>query len=271
MKAIISSTYDSKYLFYLPIVTYCWDKLGVDVICFMPQIAETENDRTKYLLAIEVCRDKNLDIQTKMFECPKNKEATYAQCSRLYAACLDLPKYEILITSDVDMIVFNLPKFNPDVFSIFGYDLVPKMQFPMCYIAATAKHWIVTFKLSHESYQQCLDNLLGKIEAEHFRGNYWGKDQETAYYRIAGNEFNPVPIEAIKRAKEGTQFATHRLDRDDAYLLDRLNPDIIDYHLPRPGYEENNFKQIMTVLKYFYPNDDLTWIENYREEYIKLL
>jgi hypothetical protein len=73
------------------------------------------------------------------------------------------------------------------------------------------------------------------------------------------------------RAKLPERFATNRLDRDDAYLLERLNPDIIDYHLPRPGYEENNFNQIMTVLKYHYPNDNFDWLIEYREQYIKLL
>ena len=37
MKAIISSTYDDNYFFFLPIATWAWNKLGVDVICFMPE------------------------------------------------------------------------------------------------------------------------------------------------------------------------------------------------------------------------------------------
>ena len=37
MKAILSSTYDDKYLWNLPLVTWCWNKLGIDVICFLPE------------------------------------------------------------------------------------------------------------------------------------------------------------------------------------------------------------------------------------------
>ena len=41
MRAVISTTHDPKYSFFLPIVSYCWHKLGVKVICFTP---ETSNE-----------------------------------------------------------------------------------------------------------------------------------------------------------------------------------------------------------------------------------
>jgi hypothetical protein len=263
MTAIISTTYDSKYLYFLPIVTWCWNKLGVDVICFVP-IEKTGSDYDKISLAMEYCNNYKLSVY--QFEAPEHKESTYAQCSRLYVACLDLPENEILITGDIDMAMFKVPEYTSGAFNIFGSDLTPPKQFPICYLMATVKEWRDAFDLNGKSYQECLDGLLGSIEAESFRGNYWCKDQEEAYNKIS----KVSRIEKV-RAKEGTQFSTKRYDRDDAYILDRLSLDTIDFHLLRPGFEESNFNIIMRILEFHYPNDNLQWIINYRNEYLKIL
>lgn len=280
MKAIISSTYDSKYLYFLPIVTYCWNKLGVDVICFMPK--QYPESVQKFGLVYDVIEQNSLNCEFWNFDCPEHKEATYAQCSRLYAACLDLPEDEILITSDVDMALFKLPPYVGG-FTVFGADLVPDKQYPMCYISAKVKDWRNAFDLYEyetliqfpkgvsggviKSYQKCLDELLGGIEAEHFRGNYWGKDQEEAHNKINLTQ----GIYCEPRARPGTQFASNRYDRDDAYILDRLSPDTIDFHMNRPGYESDNFYKILTILNYHYPNDNFDWLCEYREKYLEIL
>jgi len=263
MKAVISTTYSDTYLYFLPITTWCWNKLGVDVICFVP-IEKTGSDYDKISLAMEYCNNYKLSVY--QFEAPEHKEATYAQCSRLYGACLDLPENEILITGDIDMAMFKVPEYTSGAFNIFGSDLTPPKQFPICYLMATVKEWRDAFDLNGKSYQECLDGLLGSIEAESFRGNYWCKDQEEAYNKIS----KVSRIEKV-RAKEGTQFSTKRYDRDDAYILDRLSLDTIDFHLLRPGFEESNFNIIMRILEFHYPNDNLQWIINYRNEYLKIL
>ncbi len=292
-KAVISSTFDDKYLFFLPIVTWCWNKLGVDVICFMPK-PNGQLDYDKLDLIMYFQQVLKLGIELEVFDAPEHKQATYAQCARLYAACLDLPENEILISSDVDMVVFSGIDFflNPKFENIdsdtcdnclvtLGYDLVPDKQLPMCFARANVKTWRKFMKLEYGAlsevagslaelrvrpFQDCLDKLLGHIEAEHFRGNYWGKDQETLY-----SCSRSIPKIEIARAKEGTQFATKRYDRDDAYLLERLDPYTIDFHMPRPGYEDRNFEIILTVLKYHYPQDNFDWLINYQTEYKKLL
>lgn len=263
MKAIISSTYDDKYIYFLPIVTYCWNKLGVDVICFMPQ-PKSDEENIKLNLCLESIGWANSKNEIEFFTAPEHKEATYAQCARLYGACLDLPEDEILIIGDVDMAMFKVPPYEGGI-TIFGSDLVPDGQFPMCYASGTVKEWRKAMALDGKTYQQCLDELLGEIECEHMRGNYWGKDQQTIWENT-----KDVAIK-IPRARPGTQFAANRYDRDDSFLLDRLSPDTIDYHMPRPGYEDGNFNQILNVLKYHYPSDDFGWLINYTEKYRSLL
>lgn len=274
MKAIISTTYDDQYLFFLPITTWLWNKLGVDVICFMPY----KNTGNTFMLVSKTLTElpNKRDNWIYNFDCPEHKEATYAQCSRLYAACLDLPEGEIIITSDVDMGLFKIPRgADGNIFTVLGSDLTPESQVPMCYLSGTVADWRDIFKINGRPYQQCLDDLLGHIEAQHYRGNFWSKDQEEAANKL--NEINkigvsvPKDIRYVHRARPGTQFASRRIDRDDAYYMDRLSPDIIDYHMHRPGYTDDNFNKILSVIKYFYPNEDLTWMKEYQQQYKALL
>jgi len=141
---------------------------------------------------------------------------------------------------------------------------VPDGQVPMCYIAAPGVTWRNFMQIDGRMPQQCLDDLLGHLEAEHFRGNYWAKDQETAYDAL---RTSPYPIVRHLRAKPGTHFATLRADRDGW----SVNPDIIDAHLPRPGYTSANFTKIVELFHLMYPKDDLTWMHEYYNEYTKLM
>ncbi len=279
MKAIISSTYDDQYLFFLPITTWCWNKLNVDVICFMPSGYATierergfikgvypDGNKRSYLVNDTLVKN-NLSCRIHYFNAPKHKQATYAQCSRLYGACLDLPDDEILISSDIDMTVFKLPPIPSKEydFTVFGSDLTPAGQYPICYVSGMKWVWKAYF-YAYKTFQVCLDNLLGDIECENFRGNYWAKDQEHLF-----NSLSIAKVEHFKRAREGTQFASLRYDRDDAYILDRLSPETIDFHMNRPGYEDGNFEIILKILQYHYPHDDLSWMKQYQEEYKRLL
>lgn len=264
MKAIISSTYDNNYLYFLPIVTWCWNKLGVDVICFMPYL-QTADENKKIDLINDTFRYLGIKPKYAGFAAPEHKQATYAQCARLYGGCLDLPDNEKLITSDVDMAVFRLPQPYMGSFHVWGFDLVPERQYPICYIAGYAESWRKAFGV--KTYQESLDSLLGEIEAEHFRGNYWGKDQEEAWNKI--HDENTVILEP--RARPQTQFAMNRVDRDDAYWRERLNPDLVDAHLWRPGYTDEAHANIKELLQYMYPIDDFGWLDEYRNKYLTLL
>lgn len=262
MKSVISTTYDNQYLFFLPIVTWCWNKIGVDVICFLP--APKVSDMNKLFLVTNAMAQDGMEFKGYYFNAPEHKQATYSQCSRLYGACLDLSEDELLITSDVDMAVFTLPPYMNNL-TVFGSDLVPDGQYPMCYVSGSVKQWRDAMNLHNKTYQQCLDELLGDIECDHMRGNYWGKDQQTLWENIKGK------ATLFTRARQGTQFASHRVDRDDINWRAYVNEDLIDAHLWRPGYAEGNFENIMELLTMKYPDDDFTWLKNYNQQYKQLL
>lgn len=269
MRAVISSTYDDLYFFYLPIVTWSWNKIGVNPIILLPLSTNVEQSRRDLLVFI-TCEVNDIRYHTNHFKSPAHKEATYAQCARLYAATFTLPIEETLITSDIDMAVFNKDYFNQannDQINIFGADLVPPKQYPICYISMPVKTWReVMWITPGVSIQQYLDELLGHLECEHFKGNYWAKDQETIYNAINRGSF---PAVLHNRAKHPYQFATRRADRDG--WPDAPPPEIIDAHLPRPGYTDENFAKILKLFQDVYPEEDFTWMVHYRNEYLKLI
>jgi hypothetical protein len=230
----------------------------------MPYL-ETIEENKKIDLINDTFRLLGIKPQYAGFNAPKNKQATYAQCSRLYGACLDLPEDEILVTSDIDMAVFTNPPVI-DGFAIFGGDLVPQEQYPMCYISAKVKDWRKAFNLHGKTYQQCLDETIGKEECENMRGNLWCRDQETAY-----NVISKQSSCIFKRASPNTQFATHRVDRDDFFWRDRISNQLVDAHLWRPGYEPQNFANILELMQTMYPYEDFQWLIDYTEQYTKLL
>ena len=265
MKAILSSTFDPKYFFLLPITTWSWNRLGVGVECIVPDVAIPDSAQ----FVLDTLKDIKSYIRFTTFKSTENQQATYAQCSRLFGGTLDLDDDEELIVGDVDMAMLSIPEggLNGE-FTIYGHDLVPEGQFPMCYISALKKDWAETFHVEPYRLQDHLDDLLGDIDCGNMRGNYWAKDQETAYQWINNGE-NTISL--VNRAKPGTQFATKRLDRDDAFILERDIFDVIDFHMPRPGFEDANFNIILTILQKKYPFDDFSWMVQYRNEYIKLL
>lgn len=271
MTAIISITHDDKYLFYLPLVAWAWNRLGCDVVVIGPDMdGETTDDRIE--LIIDTRWENDISFHWVGFNAPAEKEATYAQCSRLYAAAFRrlLPDDEVVITSDVDMAVFDIEYFmgaHDGRIHVYGADLVPEGQYPICYIAMTGATWRQVMDIKYgETMQGKLDQLLGNLECEHFRGNYWCKDQETIYNQLNNGDWRVIKH---NRAKLPHHFATRRADRDG--WPDQIPPDIIDAHLPRPGHTDENFANILNLFKTIYPNDDLKWLEDYRSKYIQLL
>lgn len=261
MTAVLSVTNNDFYAYPLPIVAWSWHKVGIKTIVFHP-----DTDGGKVVLAKKYCPNTKF----YSFKCEERKEATYAQVSRLFGATVC--KEGVLIIGDADLAVFG-DEFNSFLdgdLRILGGDLLSDEtnQYPMCFTGMSFDKWQSIFELHGKSLQEALDETVGKLESVTFRGDFWGFDQWYLRKKIQDSGVSPI---IVNRAKYPERFATRRLDRDDAFLLHRINLDIIDYHLPRPAYEENNFNQIMTVLKYFYPNDDFGWLIDYRNEYLKLI
>ncbi len=269
MTAVVSTDYNDKYLWYLPLTVWAWNKIGYNVVCFMPKNSLTDKFRLVNETMIKNCPSDNNAIA--YFEAEEHKAATYCQVSRLLVCCLDLPEQEQVVVSDIDMLFLSNDYIKPAswaIVDIYGADLVPPNQFPMCYLSATVQTWRAIFR-EKKTYQEYLDEFVGSIECQDFRGCQWSLDQDLIHRLIANSE--QVSYIGHNRTNGQNQFSTRRYDRDDSYILDRLNPDTIDYHMNRPGYEPQNFEKIMTILTYHYPHENFEWLINYNNEYKKLL
>lgn len=266
IKAVISSTLDDKYVWFIPLVTHLLNKLGVGVILFVPANG-TDIENKKLQLALNTLNYGYNGNDVYYFNSPEHKAATYCQCLRNYAACLELSEDTLLFTTDIDMALFKIPEFiDNGLFSVFGYDLVPKGQFPQCYVTAPVKAWREAFNLKGKTYQEAIDELLGEDECEHYRGCRWSVDQEQSFLNISKTNHNLIP-----RARPNTQFADNRVDRDDINWRAYVNDELIDAHLWRDGFTEQNHFNIMELLKMKYPNENFDWLDTYRNEYLKLI
>ena len=274
-KAIISTTYSDTYLYFLPITVFCWNKLNVDVICFMPKFIYYEKgqiglDIARKISLVEDTVMKHCSSKSNMltyFDAPEHKEATYAQISRLYAAALDLDEQEQLIVSDADMVVFRtdfMQKSADDFFDVYGTDLVPDGQLPMCYTVGNVKTWR-RFFTKGRTYQECMDAELGHEEMENMRGNLWSRDQELLAKGVGELYFKHT------RSNGQNQFAQNRVDRTDTNWLSYVNEGLIDAHLWRDGYTDENHANIMELMRMKFPDEDFTWLDNYRNAYKQLL
>lgn len=265
MIAVLSATENDFYAFPLPLVVWSWHKLGIRSIVFVP-----ENTEKKVEIAKKYCGGM---AEFHTFKCEERKEATFAQTSRLFGATITGVNHnEILITGDADLAVFGneFEQLKDSQVRVIGADLLSEEmnQFPMCFVGMPAGKWREIFGLDGKTLQQALDETVGQLQSETFRGDFWGYDQWYCHNRITKSGVN---VFKNSRAKMPERFANRRYDRDDMFLLDRLSLDTIDYHLPRPAFEETNLNQILTVFRFHYPNDDLTWMREYQQEYKKLL
>lgn len=264
MRAIISCTNDPLYSYFLPIVAYCWNKLGVKVIAFTPNIC---SEATSFAMQKMNFNNENKN-QSYGVIADENKAPTYSQLSRLMAwAINDIGDDEVIYTSDCDMLNFKLPPHDDSFdFTVWGSDLTPSTQYPVCYVGAKKKIWKQFFQVGDNGYQGALDYHLGDIKCEHMRGNYWSFEQELIF-----NTLQHANCKLIPRSNGQNQFATHRVDRTDLHYKDRLDHDIVDAHLWRPGYSDENFQKILELLQFFYPNENFNWIMEYTNAYKQLL
>lgn len=259
MIAINSVTEDDFYAMPLPFAVFSWAKLGVKSVVFRPA-----GKCLKIDLAEKYCFGQ---ASFKEFYASKERIPTYSQVSRLFGGAIeDIEDKEVLITTDSDMCVFGdfFTSLDYSVINIIGVDLTPEDQFPMCYAMMPKKEWKDVFKISN-NYQYHLEEIINPIQSTNLRGTSWCLDQFLLKKHLLESG---KPINFIPRSNGQNQFAQQRADRD-GWHFDPYN--IIDAHLPRPLTDNENFEKVFQLFKIRYPNDDLTWMREYQQQYKSLL
>jgi hypothetical protein len=252
MIAVLSATEHDFYAMPLPFVVYSWWKIGIRCIVFVPS-----GDNPKLDLAIKYCV-ANADFYE--FNAEEKRIPTFSQVSRLFGAAIPM------ITGDSDLAVFGdyFKQLDDGGIHVVGSDLTPSEQYPMCFIAMPVHEWINVMEIK-KGYQEHIADIVNPIEGENVRGTNWCLDQFLIRRHLDISGKNVI----LHKRSDGTnQFAKNRADRDS---WQNFNPyDIIDAHLPRPLTDTENFGKVYDLFKIKFPEDDLEWMINYRNEYLLL-
>ncbi len=263
MTAILSATENDLYAFPLPIVVWSWHKIGIKSVVFCPS-----GKKLKIELAKKYCFGKAFFYE---FNAEEKRIPTFSQVSRLFGAAINsIPDSEILVTGDSDLCVFNGVLnviSNDDSIQVVGYDLTPIDQYPMCFIKMTAKDWREVLNIN-KTYQEHISELINPIEGINIRGEQWNYDQWYIKKKLDKSGKN---VGLVNRSNGITQFAQNRVDRDDTNWKRYLNENLIDAHLWRLGYTDENFSNILELMTTMYPNDNFDWLVNYRQKYLELI
>lgn len=229
--AVISTNDNPDYLFYLPVVTEGWFKLGYDVCLFYLGSAENK----QLTLALEYVEDIQSNYQHRFTihfinSIPDIDDVTLIQCSRLFAACFDRSDKTRFITGDVDMLVKKDIFQDNGTIDVYGHDLTGFQHVPMCYVSATAERWAEFMEINGE--ETVYENMQRIIKAEpiHNTDRKWCTDQE-----ILTKKLNRVFYHSHHRGVEPHGFLP--LGRLDRYNWKQPEGEVIDIHLPRKPLE----------------------------------
>jgi len=259
---ILSTNDNDNYLFYLPLVCWAWKKFDFDSLVIMP---DRRSEKLQYVL-------KNTYARVEMFT-PHNtyREDTQVQVSRLFAGCYDMPDDEYMITSDVDMMPLSSYFFQwfQDI-NYFGHDLTGYTHIPMCYVGMQAGKWreLMSIRQGDDMVKMMCDEMTSypEILTGEFQ-KYWFTDQNIITQKLRA--YGLDRCNKIDRGILNNGCAKGRVCR--AYGFDIDIPHPTDAHLLRPGYEEHNFTRIFSLMQKIWPQEDLQWVIDYRQGYMKYI
>lgn len=261
MISVLSATEHDFYAMPLPFAVFSWRMIGVSCIVFVPR-----GDNPKLQLAKKYCGQQAVFFE---FDAEEKRIPTFSQVSRLFGAALPFYNDEtVMVTADSDICVFGdyFKQFEDGNIHVIGADLTPEQQYPMCFILMSVKNWRTVFGI-YKSYQEHIAELINPIQGMNIRGEQWSYDQWFAKKKI---DASGLEVFKHNRSNGQNQFATRRIDRDNIAWRESLNLDLIDAHLWRPLYIETNFDNLLEMFKYFYPNENLHWMTEYKNEYLQL-
>lgn len=275
---ILSTDEKDEYLFFLPIVSWMWNKFGWKVHCAYLIENDVKNEKAKFVL--KKAAIYTAITYTKLSPIESYRNETIVQCSRLFVAS-KFKDDEYLMTSDIDMLplkdYWNYGfENNLNGITVYGHDLTGFEHYPICYIAMKAKLWkrftsdrTIEVDILKEIKWALDVNSNAKSEE---KDKWWCVDQDiiTDYLNYIRNHkvYTDESFKSIERGlAPNSHYPLGRIDRG-CWGKSHQQVERIDAHLLRPGYTQENFDKILFLIKEIFPNENLQWIIDYREEYL---
>lgn len=253
-KVIISTNDKDHYLFFAPITAWCWKLMGYEPVTFFLGTGK----KVDFVKSWTHGKHHNLN-PVKGY-----KDETVVQVSRLYGGVL---YDDYLMTADVDMLPLSYSYFNiSEGINVYGADLLQYKQYPICYIGMKGEHWREVMNYQGGLMQAIEHDLKTELKPSEVFEDYWFYDQELITNRM--NDWGKSKIRFINRHTDGA-YPKGRVDRGDWKPIEQER--MIDAHLLRPGYTDENFTRILEVIQTAFPNQDLSDLIEYRNEYLKFL
>jgi len=247
--AVLSSTADLSYSFFLPIVCKLWRRLNFVPLVLLPS-GDWDKPAAKFAL------DSADAVLRVIGPIREYKLSTAAQVGRLAAAsCEGIKPDDWLLTTDIDMFPFSKDCFRPWVskrrFVVYGGDAYKgETRWPMCYIGAKAEEWRAAFKLK------------GPLTGDTSRLlRIGGKDNWNMDERLAGRIIENGMVEVLPRGwREG-----RALERQDRAAWSNKAGPYIDCHALRPGWE--HWSKLSAVIRFHAP-DVADWADKYHKDFV---
>lgn len=232
---ILSVSNNPDYYSLAPVCAYSWRKLG-----YYPVILFTEGlpDSVKLYSDAEFLPIKSVNGVL---------DATVCQLSRLFAATMNFNSSDVLLTSDIDMVIAkDIFTHEGDIVS-YGYDLTGRSEIPICYVKATAEKWrelMGQFTIPPKAYSDKWED-------------FWSVDQQLLTQRA--HEYGMEKITFVNRGNQNKHgLPTGRWDRFD---WNHIPDDIIDVHMKR-----NDWDAQIQVFQRLWPGEDYSFILKFKDE-----
>lgn len=263
MKYVVLSSNDNlKYLYYKPLVQWCWNKFGWSTIFFYHRSVKSQKIADIEQLTSDTIGP--IDEWVRIVNADGYKSETIVQCARLYGSCV--MKNDYLMTSDIDLLPLS-DYWHPseETVTTYGRDLTD-YHYPMAYIGMPSYLWSGVMKITDNhvdrNLKRDLDHYVPKAK------NVWCTDQDIITKRLL--EYGKEKITHVNRGTDKrTGYPIGRIDRS-GWRLD--HPVYIDCHLPHDVLaNENSFHKVMEMLHTVFPKDDFKWMVQYTKEFKKLL
>jgi hypothetical protein len=270
-KVILSTDRNPLYCYFLPLTAWAWKKCGFDPICIIPSCQGISPTEDENWLACARAFSECIVPSIRFYELAVSDDFrldTQFQVARLFISAWDaIHDDEYLLLGDIDMIPLS-GYFHRDFaqINIFGHDLTGYRHIPMCYVGMFAFQWREMMGIERgECIEQWLVQVLsacaGRVASPDIN-QYWYLDQELLTHKLAAYQHSRPNCRwhFLDRGQYANGLAYGRVDRADWHLN---HPELIDAHLPRPGYSPENHRRIMPLLERVWGRSATTWMHDY--------
>ena len=286
--AITAVNENSDYLFFAPIWSGFWKKLG-----YQPYIITISKNIPEDLLDLVRGYTENAGgIMSDLDYVEGYKTSTVAQISRLFASADPLFNDEdYLITDDIDKFVVSKPWFNQQDYNkdihIFDLDETNYTRLKIGYIGMKAALWKQIIGVSegtlHDNVKECLTKNLAKTsdwdsgriltQQEKERDQGWNLDEYLLTKGVFSSEYYPNACQLITRGANQFGLRNGRIDRTlwRQTFIQYLSSRIIDVHLHRDPYEHSIWEDIKLIMSTTFKKEEIDFYENYKKEFVRIV